>query len=310
MIAPLSPQGPFLLVANPGAAGADAQRLDAAVTALRATGAVVRVMQAGQGAQIPALAHSAARLAANESGAVIAAGGDGTINAVADAALQAGCAMGVLPQGTYNYFARSHGLPDDPHEAAAVWRAGHLAPVQVGTVNGRPFVVNASLGIYPKILRAREADSAAYGRNRVVALWSALRTAARAHRVLRLTLDHGSGRQRVRASLLFVGNNRLQLENLGLPQAVAVGQQQLLAIRVAPLGLGAMLRLALRGALGRLAPAEEVDSTLFQRLEVRPSGRLARRRLQVACDGEVAWMQAPLRFAVLERPLPLLCPRP
>jgi diacylglycerol kinase family enzyme len=301
---------PLVLVANPGSAGADGQRLDAAVAALRQAGVPVQVLQAQQGADVPELAARGARLAAGEQGAVVAVGGDGTINAVAAAALAAGCPMGVLPQGTFNYFARAHGLPVEPDEAVRVWRAGHVVTVPVGAVNGRPFVVNASLGLYPAILRAREADSAVYGRNRWVALWSAARTALRNRRVMRLALQHGGRAERVRASLLFVGNNRLQIENLGLPVADGMGEDHLAVIRVAPVGWAAMLRLLLRGAIGRLAPADEVTSGLFDELTITPLRRLARGRVQVACDGEVAWMDAPLRVQMLPTRLRLLCPRP
>ncbi len=301
---------PLVFVANPGSAGADAGRLQAAVAALRAEGVPLQVLQAASGAEIPELARRAARLAAREQGALIAVGGDGTLNAVASAALDSGCPMGVLPQGTFNYFARTHALPDDPQEAARIWRAGHLEPVQVGAVNGRPFLVNASLGIYPDILKAREADSAAYGRSRIVALWSAARTALRVRRVLRLTLDDGVRRETVRATLLFIGNNRLQMENLGLPLADDVGAQRLAAIRVAPVGLAAMLKLLLRGAVGRLAAADEVSSSAFEQLTIAPARRFSRRSLPVACDGEVTRMATPLRISVLERRLWLLCPPP
>jgi diacylglycerol kinase family enzyme len=301
---------PLVLVTHAGSGSADEGRVQACVAVLRSAGVPVRVLRAEQGAAIPALAGRAAALAAREQGAVVAVGGDGTINAVAAAALGAGCSMGVLPQGTFNYFARTHGLPDDPEAAARVWCAGHTALVQVAAVNDRPFVVNASLGIYPDILLAREADSAAYGRSRWVALWSAARTALRSRRVLRLKLQQAGHTEHVHASLLFIGNNRLQIENLGLPIAAAVGDDRLGAIRVAPLDWAATLRLLMRGAIGRLAPADEVSCSLFDELTITPARRLARRRLQVACDGEVAWMEAPLHIRVLPTRLRLLCPRP
>lgn len=302
---------PLVLVANPKSAGADAERLEAAVAALREAGVPTELLRAEQGADIPALARRGARLAAREGGAVIAVGGDGTINAVAAAALELDCPIGVLPQGTFNYFARTHQLPTDPLEAVRVWRRGHTAPVQVGAVNGRPFVVNASLGIYPEILRAREADSATYGRNRLVALWSAARTALRSRRVMRLRLEQPGGRREaVHASLLFIGNNRLQLENLGLPQLAAVGDSRLAAIRVQPVGWHGMLKLLLLSAVGRLVPAPEVHSELFDTLTIHRTRRLARRRQSVACDGEVMWMDTPLQVQVLPTRLLLLCPRP
>lgn len=300
----------IVFVTNDGAAGADMQPLDQALQTLRTAGVPAEVLTAQQGAQMPQLAAQAAQQAARSGGAVVAAGGDGTINAVAAAALDAGCPMGVLPQGTFNYFAREHLLPSDPDEAVQVWRSGHIKRVQVGAVNERPFVVNASLGLYPDILRAREADSAAWGRNRAVALWSAARTALRSQHALRLTLQQGQRRERVRVSLLFIGNNRLQIENLGLPVGEGLGEQRLAAVCVVPMAWTAMLRLLALGASGQMRHADEVSSELVEALTVTHTHRLTRHRLQVTCDGEVAWMQTPLRVRVLPERLSLLCPRP
>ncbi|HSN80882.1 MAG TPA: diacylglycerol kinase family protein, partial [Rhodoferax sp.] len=73
------------------------------------------------------------------------ADGDGTLNTVAQAAHAVGCAMGVVPQGTFNYFARTHGIPVDPREAVRLLLHAAPQPVQVDGVNDRVFLVNASL---------------------------------------------------------------------------------------------------------------------------------------------------------------------
>lgn len=70
---------------------------------------------------------------------VAAAGGDGTIEAVASALLGSGIPLGIIPVGTFNNFALSLGLPLDPAEACAVIRAGRPRPVDVGIANGKPF---------------------------------------------------------------------------------------------------------------------------------------------------------------------------
>src|SRR4029453_4253461 len=109
----------------------------------------------------------------------------------------------------------------------------------------------------------------------------------------------------LRTATLVVGNNPLQLQQLGLPEARAVQQGQLAAIAVRPGGLLAMIGLLLRGALGRLADADHIVNFACDRLTVRPYGR---RRLKVALDGEVAWLASPLVFQVAPHPLPLLVP--
>ena len=80
---------------------------------------------------------------------MVAACGDGTINTVAQAALGSGCAFGVLPQGAFNYFSRTHGIPSDTAAALKVLLAGHCQPAQLGSVGDRAFLVNAILGLYP-----------------------------------------------------------------------------------------------------------------------------------------------------------------
>ena len=122
--------------------------------------------------------------------AVIAVGGDGSLNTVAQAAHAAGCAMGVIPYGTFNYFARTHGIATEPVAAARQVLQARPVPVQVGAINERIFLVNASLGIYPELLQDREAYKARFGRSRWVAFVAAGATLLRAQR--RLRLHHGS----------------------------------------------------------------------------------------------------------------------
>ena len=83
-------------------------------------------------ADLARAADEAALTALHSRPAVVAVGGDGTINVVARAAHAHGCAMGLVAQGTFNYFARTHGLPEDAAEATRVLLQGTPVPVQVG----------------------------------------------------------------------------------------------------------------------------------------------------------------------------------
>ena len=103
------------------------------------------------------IAQQAAATAFGQRGAVVAVGGDGTVNAVAQAAHAQVCAMGVLPQGTFNYFARTHGIPVDAPQALHTLLTCAPMPVLVGLFNDHVFLVNASLGLYPELLQDREA---------------------------------------------------------------------------------------------------------------------------------------------------------
>lgn len=294
----------FVVNAASGRQAADEKRavIEQALAAAGRRGEIVLCEPAG----LVRAAERAAAAAASESGAVVAVGGDGTLNTVAQAAHARGCAMGALPQGTFNYFARLHGIPDDPEAAALALTGWHPQPVQVGRVNERVFLVNASLGLFAEVLEDREAWKARWGRSRVVALGAMLATMLGEQRRLRLHVELAGETHDVRTQTLFVGNNRMQLEQVGLPPVPENGR--VAAVMLRPIGSWAMLGLLLRGAFGRLGEADTVLSFEFQQMVVRPSRKAPRRLMKVACDGEVLRLRAPLVFGVAPTPLWLLKP--
>jgi diacylglycerol kinase family enzyme len=264
------------------------------------------IVAAGRGRSIDDAAAEAVVLARRAGGVVVAAGGDGTINTVAQALRGSGLAFGVIPLGTFNYFARVHGIPEEAGAAARALLDARMIQAQAGQVNGRIFLVNASVGLYPQLLVDREAFKKLHGRSRAGALWSGLCTLVREHRQWRLRIESEEGTRDLRTPTLFVGNNAMQLERLGIAEAVAVAQARgiMAAIVVRETsGLG-MLGLALRGALGVLGEAHQIDSFAFLRLTADPVGH---RRIRVALDGEVMMMRPPLLFEPAPT-VPLLVP--
>ena len=259
--------------------------------------------------QIGEVCEHAVRLAAEQRGVVVAAGGDGTINAVASAVLGTCCPFGVLPQGTFNYFGRVHAIPQETGPAVVALLGASVSPVQVGAVNGRIFLVNASLGLYPQLLEDREVWKQQLGRSRFVAFLSGLATLLKARGQLKLEIELDGRSVSLRTPTLFVGNNHLQLTRVGIDEnhAGAVNRGELAGIALRPIGTLALFGLLARGLLGRLGDADNIDSFSFRRLTVSPRGR---KRVKVATDGEVAWMKAPLVFQVAAEPLLLLVPAP
>ncbi|MCZ4501108.1 MAG: diacylglycerol kinase [Marmoricola sp.] len=255
-----------------------------------------------------AAAVAAARAAGGAGGIVVVAGGDGTINTVAQATLGSGCAFGVLPQGTFNYFARNHGIPTDLDGALALLLTEAPQAVQVGWVNDRVFLVNASLGLYAQLLEDREIYKSRYGRNRWVALGAAMLTLARQHRPWNLRLAWRGETLARRTTSLFVGNNALQFEQVGVAEGEALEGGRLAGVLLQPMGRLARLGLLLRGAASRLDAAEQVETLSFRALQVAPATGARHRRVKVATDGEVGWMNMPLHFRVGPEPLWLIRP--
>jgi diacylglycerol kinase family enzyme len=315
----IDPAAPLQFVVNAASGSSDAQTKRAVIeSALQASGRRGDLLFCAPD-ELALAAQRAADTAKASATALVAVGGDGTLNAVAQAAHAVGCAMGVVPQGTFNYFARSHGIPADAGEAARrLLDEFTPAPVQVAAVNERVFLVNASLGLYPELLEDREAYKARFGRSRWVALGAAFVTLLRAQRRLRLRIQLGAAVRDVRALTLFVGNNRLQLEQFGVqppgPPPASAGEAhepgRITAVMLRPLGSLAMIRLMLHGAMGTLGEAPSVDRFEFGHMVVRPTLTPGGRGVKVAFDGEVTRMRPPLVFRVLAQPLYLMLPRP
>ena len=232
--------------------------------------------------------------------AIVAGGGDGTVSSVAAALVGGPIALGVLPLGTLNHFAKDLGLPLELDAAVERIAHGAMRRVDVGEVNGRVFVNNSSLGLYPDIVRERERQQRRLGRGKWAALVWATIGAVRRFPFLgvRLSVD---GRAALRRTpFVFIGNNVYSM------QGFAIGERErldagCLSLYVAQrAGRLKLLMLALHAVFGRLEQARDFDAMCAVGIDVESR----RRRLRVATDGEITMMAPPLRYRT--RPASLL----
>jgi diacylglycerol kinase family enzyme len=298
---------PFYIVLNSGSGNEDAdesaRQIAEVLTAANRPHDIIRL---GDSMSMEQATRNAVAAAKRTGGVLVGAGGDGTLNAVAQAALASGCPFGVIPQGTFNYFARANGIPEDTQEATRALLAARICDVPVGLVNGQLFLVNASVGLYPKTLEAREQQKRLHGRHRSVAIWAALLTVLREHRPMRLRIERQSRVHEMATLTFFVGLNRLQLEQAGLDTDDATSCQ-LTAVVLKPVSTARLLWLMVKGAMGDLAEEESVETFAFSRLAVAPANARVR-RIKVATDGETRWMVPPLEFRIAAEPLRVLLP--
>lgn len=308
---PVTREDPMFIVLNAGSGNNDITvRMTTIHKVLEEAGQHHEILTVEKAQQLPEMTRRAVALAQQRHGVVIAAGGDGTISAVAREVLPSGLPFGVLPHGTFNYFSRAHGIPSDLTEAARTLLHATVRPVQVGVVNRQIFLVNACLGLYAQVFEEREFYKKRLGRSRFIALVVTMITLLRDRRHLTLFLDTEEQVQTIRTPTLVVGNNPIQLERLGIPDVLALQQNRLLAITVRSVGVLGLLRLVYRGALGQLGQAENVVSFAFRRLTVNRRFPFRHRRVKVALDGELTRLSLPLVFEIAPTPLWLLAPPP
>jgi diacylglycerol kinase family enzyme len=248
---------------------------------------------------------AARRALADRAGLVVAGGGDGTINAVASVMVDSGVPFGVLPLGTLNHFAKDLGMPLEREEAVRALAGGRPIQVDVGEVNGRIFLNNSGLGLYPDIVHDREKQQRRLGRGKWVAAFWATVSALRRYPFLSIRLDVDGQRLARRTPFVFIGNNEYKMQGLaiGARECLDGGKLSLyVAQRPGRLGL---LRFALRALRGKLGLARDFDVLLADEMEIETHHR----RLRVATDGEVTVMQTPLRYRVRPGALTVIVPQ-
>lgn len=264
-------------------------------------GVEARLVHPDANKDLAAVAHEAA---AGSEEVIVAGGGDGTISAVAGILAGTRKILGVLPLGTLNHFAKDLGIARDLPAAVQVIVRRHVAEVDVGEVNGRVFINNSSLGIYPHIVARREAQQDQLGRAKWPAfIWA---TVQAFHRFpflhLRITIE-GKHLER-RSAFLFIGNNEYEIAGFKLGGRTCMNAGKLglyLTHRTGRLGL---FRLGFNALVGRLNQAEDFDSFCVEEATIE-----ARKpRLLVATDGEVTSLQTPLHYRIRPRALRVLVP--
>jgi YegS/Rv2252/BmrU family lipid kinase len=234
---------------------------------------------------------------------IVAGGGDGTINAVASALVRTEAALGILPLGTFNHFARDLGIPLDAEAAVRVVAAGKVAQVDVGEVNGRTFINNSSVGLYPRIVLERQQEQRS-GHSKGAAFFLATLKVLRRLHHLQIRLAAGGTEIVQSTAFVFIGNNQYEIEGpkIGTRRTLVAGE--LFCYVADATTRWQLLRLFLDALTGRLRRSQALNV-----LHAKEAWIAAHRRhLRVAFDGEVATLPTPLHFRILPGALRVIVP--
>ncbi|MES2120320.1 MAG: diacylglycerol kinase family protein [Pseudomonadota bacterium] len=235
---------------------------------------------------------------------VIVGGGDGTIGAAASALAGTKTLLGILPLGTLNHFARDLGIPTDIGEAVALIAAKRARRVDVAEMNGRVFINNSAIGLYPLMVIDRDRQHTKLGRSkRLAMLVASMRTLARfAHRRLILTVN--DEKAYVDTPLLFVGNNDYRID-LGAPgQRESIEDGQLCVLVMRHRTRAGFIAASIRALLNRSREDDMVRLDGVERLRVASK----RRQLAVSVDGEVVRVEPPLDYKIRKKALRVIAP--
>ena len=289
-----------LLNRGGGAVAADPQIADKAAEALRGAGLDLDVELVGGGdcaVRCRAIAERGDEL-------LVVGGGDGTISAAASGLAGTETLLGILPLGTLNHFARDLGIPSDIAEAAKLIARRPERRVDVADMNGRIFINNSAIGLYPLMVLDRDLQRRRLGRSkRLAMIVASLRTLVRfGHQ--RLTLTVNDEQARIDTPLLFVGNNDYRVD-IGAPgQRESIDDGILSVFVMRKKTRGGLIAASIRALFNRAREDDMVKLDNVERLRV--SSR--RGALAVSLDGEVVHAQPPLDYKIRKKALRVIAP--
>lgn len=263
-------------------------------------GVSLRVEQVREGMDITALVKAAANSGVT---AVIAGGGDGTLNAVAQGLRNTQVPMAILPIGTLNHLARDLSVPLDVNRAIDALDHSRQVTMDLGEVNGRVFLNNSIIGLYPAYRLARDRkERRGWAKWRAIA--SAIFNVVRRNPTLDVRLMADGRELRRHTPYILVANNEHRMEGYRLGERDHLDRGRLWVYVMRPLSRWGMLRLVFSLLLGLFNKHEDFE--VFSAESLRVASR--RKRIGVAIDGDIVKMQTPLEYRSLPAALHVLTP--
>lgn len=269
--------------------------------AFRAANLDAHFSLAFSGEQLLELAKAAAK---SDYETIVAAGGDGTISAVASEMVKTGKTLGVLPLGTLNHFSKDLNISADPEEAVRVIAENHTKEIDAGEVNEQIFINNSSIGLYSQIVRRREQQQQRLGRGKwSAAFWAAIAVLRRyPFLLIKLNVD---GKELIRKTpFVFIGNNEYEMDsfNIGGRKRLDAGKLSVYVLhRTGRMGL---VRLVLRSLFGKLRQAKDFETFCTDEIRIETHHK----KLLVAFDGEVKQLETPLCYRIRPKALRVIVP--
>lgn len=235
---------------------------------------------------------------------IVAVGGDGTVAAVAAALARTSVELAIIPSGTFNHFARDHGIPTDMRAACDVASSGRVIQTDVAWVNDRLFLNTSSVGVYANYVRVRERLEPGLG-YWLASAFAMLRTFARV-RPFRVSFETEHVQRQYITPLVFIGSTERELKLPTLGNRVDHGRSGLHVLIVRGRTRARLVALAFAAAARGTRPitrTPHLDGFLVD------SCVIEQKHSTVAVDGEIVKLQSPLRYEIGRGSLRLVVPQ-
>lgn len=239
-----------------------------------------------------ALERARDRALRGEIDSAVIGGGDGSLRAASSVFGGSGVALGVLPLGTGNHFAKDLGIKLRLEDAVATIAAGLTRDVDLAEVNGETFINNSSIGIYPYMVIDRERRRAEHKLAKWMAMVPAFFRMMRHFPRRRLRISAAGFERPYRTPCLFVGNNEYSMELFTARRRRRLDSGKLWLYVVKPREPLEFFWMVCRLCFGRMDQARDLDR--FEVTEAEVGAKSS--RLPVALDGDVHIMHTPLHY--------------
>lgn len=290
------------VIVNAGSGSVEAETTKQKLVELfEENGVEANIHLAKDGGEIVRLAE---KIAKSDVEIIVAGGGDGTISAVAEVVLKENKILGVLPLGTLNNFSKDLQIPQNIEDAVRIIAEKYVRTIDVGEVNGRLFVNNSSIGLYPHIVRRREKQQR-LGRGKWrSAFWAALRILKRSP-FFAVRLETEKGRRIVKTPFVFVGNNEYEMNFFNIGRRAKLDDGKLSVYFLHRSGRRGLFLLILRTLFGRLRQTKDFEAINVEAITIETR----KKRILVAFDGEVKKFETPLNYKIHAQALRVISPQ-
>ena len=235
---------------------------------------------------------------------IVAAGGDGTVSAVASELAGTPNILGIIPLGTLNHFAKDIQIPLDLRKAFFVLSHGKVVALDTASVNDQFFINNSSIGLYPKIVKHRE-NFQQKGFRKWIAFLSAFLLVVNKNSFLHLHIVSSQKDIICKVPILFIGNNRYIMKGYELGSRKSLNHGKLFISLMYRTTRLKIFRIAVQSILG--LPSQDAHFNTWESREVTVHTKL--KFLQVALDGETMPLQTPLRYLIHPHSLRVIVPQ-